>query len=88
MSRGKGRYRTDGNAKPLIAFARACGWQYVPLDSVVDGLLVRGNRALIVDWKQPKGKLTERQEKLVAEGVPIHFIRSETDLRELLGVQP
>ena len=84
MSRGKGRYRADGNAKPLIAFARACGWTYVALDSLVDGLLIRGEKTLIVDWKQPKGKLTERQQKLVELQVPVNFISTEAQLRELL----
>jgi hypothetical protein len=84
MSRGKGRYRTDGNAKPLIAYAQAAGWTYVPLDAAIDGLLVKHERVLLVDWKAPKGKLTARQEKLVAEGIPIHFIRSVEDLRALI----
>lgn len=84
MSRGKGRYRTDANSKPLIQYAEAAGWHYVPLDSVIDGLLWKGGRVLAIDWKGRKTPLTARQQKLVEAGAPIHFVRSEAELRDLL----
>ena len=76
--------RVDNTAKELIAYAQSIGFDYVPVNGVIDGVLIHsGYRACCVDWKSPGGTLTDAQAKLVARGVPITFIHKPEQLDKL-----
>lgn len=76
--------RADSTAKALIAEAKALGADYLPLDGIIDGILFFRSRVILVDWKGPKTKRTDRQMKLVLAGWPIFFVTTSQELRELL----
>ncbi len=77
--------RVDSTAPALVKAARQLGFQYVPLNAVVDGLLLHPKgRVVIVDWKSKGGTLTPDQAKLVASGWPIRFIQTPEQLAQLL----
>ena len=80
---GRRASRVDNTAKTLRAYAESLGFTVVVLNGVVDSLLVRGSRVVIVDWKSKGGTLTPDQAKLVARGVPIRFITTPEQLDEL-----
>ena len=76
--------RVDATAKDLIAYAKSLGFDYLPINGVVDGVLVFGGfRACVVDWKSPGGDLTPAQSKLVARGFPIRFVSKPEQLDQL-----
>lgn len=73
--------RIDNTATALIAYARSIGFAYLPVNGVVDGVLVLGGfRAAVVDWKSAGGTLTDAQAKLVASGFPIRFVSTPEQL--------
>lgn len=77
--------RIDRTATALIKEAKAYGAQYLPLNGIIDGILLfKDKPPLLIDWKSPKAKRTDRQMKLVSEGWPIWFITSSEELRALL----
>lgn len=84
MARWRAIHRQDTTAKPLIAEAKALGADYLPLDGIIDGILFYRQRVILVDWKSPKAKRTDRQMKLVLAGWPVWFISSSAELRKLL----
>lgn len=78
-------HRSDTTAKALIDEAKGYGAKYLPLGGIIDGvLLFRGLPPLLIDWKSPKAKRTDRQMKLVLSGWPIHFVATSEELRALL----
>lgn len=78
-------HRSDNTAKPLIEEAKTYGAKYLPLGGIIDGILLfRDLPPILVDWKSPKAKRTDRQMKLVLAGWPIHFIENSEQLRALL----
>jgi hypothetical protein len=64
--------RIDTTAKQLIAVVKACGAKYLPLNGVIDGVVLSRGKVWLVDWKSPGGTLTPAQAKLIAAGWPIH----------------
>lgn len=76
--------RIDATAPALIAYAQDLGFTYVPINGVLDGVLILGGyRACLVDWKSPGGDLTPAQSKLVARGVPVRFVHRPEQLEQL-----
>ena len=76
--------RVDATAKDLVKAAKQMGADYLPLNSVVDGLLLYRSRVLVVDWKSKGGTLTEDQARLSARGWPIHYISTVEQLQAVL----
>ena len=66
--------RIDNTATALIAYAESLGFDYCPINGVIDGILAWGQTAVVVDWKSKGGELTPAQIKLVARGFPVRFI--------------
>jgi hypothetical protein len=77
--------RTDSTAKTLRAYAESLGFVVVPINGVIDCLLVWGTQTVIVDWKSPGGTLTPDQAKLVARGVPVRFVTTPAQVDHLLS---
>ena len=76
--------KIDSTAPALIAYAKSLGFDYLPINGVVDGVLaLSGNRAVVVDWKSPGGDLTPAQSKLVARGFPCKFVSRPEQLDAL-----
>lgn len=86
MRRGPGKFaRSDANAKELIAAAESMGARYLGLHGVIDGvLLMPDGRMELVDWKRPKGRLTDDQQRLVAAGWPLRFVSDVEQLQALV----
>jgi hypothetical protein len=83
--RGRAIHRVDNTAKVLIAAAKGLGLTYMPLNDVIDGLLLdKRGRLHAVEWKSPGGTLTDTQAKYVAAGFPIRFISTVDQLQHLL----
>jgi ATP-dependent exoDNAse (exonuclease V) beta subunit len=78
--------RIDSTARDLTKTARSLGADVLPLNGIVDCLVLHRRRVFVVDWKSKGGTLTEDQAKLVARGWPIHFVSTEQQLIDLLGV--
>ncbi len=78
--------RIDNTARDLVKAAKQLGFKVLPLNGVVDSLLLdKRGRVRIIDWKSPGGTLTPDQCKLVAAGWPIFFVSSVDQLQQLLG---
>ena len=75
--------RIDSTATALIAYAKSIGFDYVPINDMIDGLLVLGQTVIIVDWKSQGGDLTPSQSRLIARGVPVRFIQRPDQLDAL-----
>jgi ATP-dependent exoDNAse (exonuclease V) beta subunit len=76
--------RVDATSTALVKRARKLGAEYVPLNSIIDGLLFHRGRVYLVDWKSPGGSLTPDQAKLTARGWPIFYISTVEQLEGLL----
>ena len=83
------RYRTgagkrvDATSQPLIAHAKALGFDYEPVNATFDGVLVWGTVAICVDWKSANGVLTPTQQRMVARGFPVRYISRPEQLEAL-----
>jgi hypothetical protein len=75
--------RIDSTATALIAYAKSVGFDYVPINDVIDGLLVWGQTVIIADWKSHGGELTPAQSRLIARGVPVRFLSRPEQLDAL-----
>ena len=75
--------RIDNTAPALVAYAKSIGFDYEPINGVIDGILAFGMEAYPVDWKSPGGELTKGQQKLVARGFPLWFINRPEQLDAL-----
>lgn len=82
--------KVDTTASELTALARQLGAKVLPLNGVIDVLVCYRGRLLLVDWKTPRGKKAPRtlrtasQERMVAEGWPVHFIATAQELTNVL----
>jgi ATP-dependent exoDNAse (exonuclease V) beta subunit len=77
--------RVDNTAKELVKAARQMGAEYLPLNHVIDGILLHRSRVHLIDWKSKGGTLTPDQAKLVAAGWPIKFVQTVDQLVALLN---
>lgn len=78
-------HRKDSTEVALVAEAKAYGAKYLPISGIIDGILLfKDLPPLLIDWKSPKAKRTDRQMKLVLAGWPIHFVENSEQLRALL----
>lgn len=75
--------RVDNSAKPLIAYAKSLGFDYLPINGVIDGVLAWGRKSVVVDWKSAGGDLTPAQTKLIARGFPVFCISTPAQLDAL-----
>jgi len=75
--------RVDNTSKPLIAYAKALGFDYEPVNATFDGVLVWGATAVCVDWKSAGGQLTPSQQRMVARGFPVRFLSRPEQLDAL-----
>jgi hypothetical protein len=75
--------RTDNTAAALRAYAESLGFVVVPINGVIDCLLIWGTQTAIVDWKSKGGTLTTAQAKLCAQGVPVRFITTPAQIDAL-----
>jgi hypothetical protein len=75
--------RVDNTAKELRAYAESLGFVVVPINGVIDCLLVWGDTVRVVDWKSKGGTLTPDQIKLVARGVPVRFVSTPAQVDAL-----
>jgi ATP-dependent exoDNAse (exonuclease V) beta subunit len=77
--------RIDNTAKDLVKAAKQLGADYLPLNAVIDGILYHRGAVYLVDWKSPKGTLTDDQARLTARGWPVRYISTIDQLQQLLG---
>lgn len=77
-------HRVDSTAQALKDEAKALGAKVLEIGGAIDCVLFFRTGVYVVDFKGPKTKLTKRQNKLVADGFPIFFIRTSQELRDLL----
>lgn len=76
--------RVDATAKGLISHAEALGAKYLPINGIIDGVLLYRGKTLLVDWKSKATPYTKDQQKLVDTGWPLHFVRTQDELAVLL----
>jgi len=67
--------KIDTTATALIAYAKSLGFDYEPINGVIDGLLCWGQTVIVIDWKSKGGELTPSQSRLIARGFPVRFIQ-------------
>lgn len=76
--------RIDNTATALVAYAKSIGFDYEPINGVIDGLLLWGcSDVIVVDWKSKGGQLTPAQSRLVGRGWPVKFIQRPEQLDAL-----
>lgn len=75
--------RIDNTATALVAYAKSIGFDYEPINGVIDGLLAWGSVVVVVDWKSKGGELTSAQSRLIARGFPVRFIQRPEQLDAL-----
>ena len=77
--------RVDTTAASLTALARQMGATVVPLNGVIDALVVTRRGTLrAIDWKGPRTPRTPTQKRLVAAGFPLHFVSTSEQLMALV----
>lgn len=76
--------RIDQTAPALVKAAKQMGADVVPINGVIDALLLYRGRLLLIDWKAPGGTLTDAQARLTARGWPIHYVSTVDMLQRLL----
>lgn len=87
MKPAHARHRTDQGSADLVELVRALGAEFEPLGGPLDGVVWVGAALALVDFKHgEKAPLTPRQGKLLARGCPIHFLRSEAEVRLLVAL--
>ncbi len=82
------RAKTDANHAEIADALRRCGWKVKACHTIkgfVDMVAFHPARGLVVliDAKAAKGRTTEAQDKLVADGWPIKFVRSAEEAAQL-----
>ena len=78
--------RVDVTAKALTAVARKLGVQVLLLGGgPIDAVWHWRGKVWLVDYKSPKGGLTETQARLVTDGWPITFVRTTDDVLNLVS---
>jgi hypothetical protein len=82
--------KVDSTARDLTQVARQLGAKVLPINGIVDSLLLYKGRLFLVDWKTPYGKisprvrLTKYQQSLVQDGWPLTFVSTREELTALL----
>lgn len=74
--------RVDANHRLITEALRKAGWYVIDtsrLRNFVDLVAVKHGRAVFVEVKTDRGKLTESQCKLSMGGLPIRIVRSVDD---------
>lgn len=82
------RAKVDSTHGEIRATLRRLGWRVKDVHTVkgfIDMVAYHPARGLVilVDAKTNKGRLTEAQERLVADGWPIKFLRSAEDASQV-----
>jgi hypothetical protein len=76
--------RVDESEKPLVAYAKEIGFGYAKNGGDWDGDLFYGRIVVPVDWKTPgKATVKPKQLKLLADGFPLRFISTPSQLDAL-----
>lgn len=75
--------KRDAVERGIVEGLRRCGYRVLLLDRF--DLLVYGHgQFYMLDCKSPGGKPTASQEKLVAEGWPLHFVQTLEEALEIV----
>ncbi len=87
MSSARGRaHQRDTNEPDIIAAFKRLGWlviQHTAYD--LDVVCPRGRQHILaVEVKTKRGTLTKSQKALIADGVPLHIVRSVADVLALV----
>ena len=75
--------RIDNTATALVAYAKSIGFEYEPINGVIDGLLCWGQTVIVVDWTSQGGELTPAPQRLIARGFPVRFVQRPEQLDAL-----
>ena len=75
--------KIDTTATALIVYAKSLGFDYLPINGEVDGVLAWGQTAIVCDWKSKGGTMTPAQQRLVARGFPVRFLQRPEQLDAL-----
>ena len=87
MSLGRYAKRRDTSEASIIAALRQVGAQVIQCDAF-DLLAIYRGHVHMLECKTGKEPLTERQEQLIAEGWPLHVVRTPEDgLRAIGAIQ-
>lgn len=78
--------RRDSTEKPIVLALRQIGAKVIHLDKF-DLLVLYKNQLFMFDAKVPKGRKTDSQERLRAEGWPLTYVESIDGALEALGVK-
>ena len=79
--------RRDKNEEEIVAALRAAGAIVYPMDTPVDQLVMVNGEIFLVEIKKPKkGRLTKAQEKLIADGWPVHVVRTPEQALAAVGL--
>ena len=80
--------RRDSNEASIVRVFQDMGCIVFRLDRPVDLLVYvfksLSERLLLVEVKTPNGKINEKQSEFIAEGWPVHVVRSEDDAINLV----
>jgi len=77
--------KRDQNEREIVAALRLMGCKVLLLDQV-DLLVLHQGSLYLMEVKTTKGRLTKSQEGLLAEGWPLHVVRTVDDALTILGI--
>lgn len=83
--------KVDSTHREIVDTLRSLGWKVAEthrLPGFVDAVASRGHDTRLVEIKTGKGRLTDSQSKLVAQGHPVYVLRCREDALELLALAP
>lgn len=77
--------RRDRNEPGIVKVLRGVGAKVILLDKYDANVLYRG-KVYMMDFKVPKeGRLTTSQRRMIAEGWPLHIVRSPEEALVVIG---
>lgn len=80
------RHRSDTGSQVWVELLRASGVSYAPLGSAIDGVAWFRDRLALIDFKHTdKSPLTPTQSKLIAAGLPLHFVWNEMSVQAVVS---
>lgn len=85
MSLKRWNARRDASEKPIVAALRQVGAKVMHLDKF-DLLVLYKGQLYMLDAKKRKGRVTDSQHELIADGWPLKFVEDADQAFAWLGV--
>ena len=80
--------KVDATQAAIVTALRRSGALVWALNGAVDLIVQWRGRLTLIDCKSPRGKATDTQRDMIAQGWQIHFCKTSTEAYEAVGIPP